>query len=88
MGNQGEIGIVTRYNAESRFLTVEIADNGPGISDEDKQKVFQPYFSKKSQGGTGLGLAIAHNIIEEHNGMISISDNPPHGARFTIELPA
>lgn len=88
MGNQGEIEIVTRYNAESRFLTVEIADNGPGISDEDKQKVFQPYFSKKSQGGTGLGLAIAHNIIEEHNGMISISDNPPHGVRFTIELPA
>lgn len=88
MGNQGEIEIVTRYNAESKFLTVEIADNGPGISDEDKQKVFQPYFSKKSQGGTGLGLAIAHNIIEEHNGMISISDNPPHGVRFTIELPA
>ena len=87
MGNEGEIEIATRYNAESKFITVEIADNGPGISDEDKQKVFLPYFSKKSSG-TGLGLAIAHNIIEEHNGLISISDNPPRGARFIIELPA
>ncbi len=87
MGNEGEIEIVTRYNAESKFITVEIADNGPGISEEDKQKVFLPYFSKKSSG-TGLGLAIAHNIIEEHNGLISISDNSPRGARFIIELPA
>ncbi len=87
MGNAGEIEIVTRYNAESKFITIEIADSGPGISDEDKQKVFLPYFSKKSSG-TGLGLAIAHNIIEEHNGMISITDNQPRGARFTIELPA
>jgi len=87
MGNQGEIEIATSYNAESKFITVEIADTGPGISDEDKQKVFLPYFSKKSSG-TGLGLAIAHNIVEEHNGMISISDNQPRGARFAIELPA
>ncbi len=87
MDNQGEIEIATCYNPESKFITVEIADNGPGISDEDKQKVFLPYFSKKSSG-TGLGLAIAHNIVEEHNGMISITDNQPRGARFLIELPA
>jgi two-component system nitrogen regulation sensor histidine kinase NtrY len=87
MSNEGEIEIVTNYNAESRFITIEIADNGPGISDEDKQKVFLPYFSKKSSG-TGLGLAIAHNIVEEHNGLISITDNQPRGARFVIELPA
>jgi len=87
MGSPGEIEIVTRYNSESKFITVEIADNGLGISDEDKQKVFLPYFSKKSSG-TGLGLAIAHNIVEEHNGMISITDNLPRGARFLIELPA
>ncbi len=73
---EGEIEIITSYSGESKFITIEIADNGPGISDEDKQKVFLPYFSKKSQG-TGLGLAIAHNIIEEHNGLISITDNQP-----------
>lgn len=84
---EGEIEISTSYSSESKFITIEIADNGPGISDEDKQKVFLPYFSKKSSG-TGLGLAIAHNIIEEHNGLISITDNQPRGARFIIELPA
>ncbi len=87
MSNEGEIEIVSSYNAENKFITVEIADSGPGISDEDKQKVFLPYFSKKSSG-TGLGLAIAHNIVEEHDGIISISDNQPQGARFVIELPA
>jgi two-component system, NtrC family, nitrogen regulation sensor histidine kinase NtrY len=87
IGKEGEIEISTQYNPESKFVTIEIADNGPGISDEDKQKVFLPYFSKKSSG-TGLGLAIAHNIVEEHNGLISISDNQPRGARFVIELPA
>jgi two-component system nitrogen regulation sensor histidine kinase NtrY len=86
-GKEGEVEISTRYNSESKFIIVEIADNGPGISDEDKEKVFLPYFSKKSSG-TGLGLAIAHNIIEEHNGLISVVDNQPRGARFIIELPA
>jgi two-component system nitrogen regulation sensor histidine kinase NtrY len=78
--------VSTRYNPESQFVRVEIADNGPGISDEDKQKLFIPYFSNKSSG-TGLGLAISHNIIEEHNGMISVVDNSPQGARFIIEIP-
>lgn len=87
IGKEGEIEISTRYNGESKFISIEFADNGPGISDEDKQKVFLPYFSKKSSG-TGLGLAIAHNIIEEHNGLISVIDNEPRGARFIIELPA
>jgi two-component system nitrogen regulation sensor histidine kinase NtrY len=87
IGKEGEIEISTRYSGESKFITIEIADNGDGISDEDKQKIFLPYFSKKSSG-TGLGLAIAHNIIEEHNGLISVTDNHPRGARFVIELPA
>ena len=47
---EGEIEITTSYSGESKFITIEIADNGPGISDEDKQKVFLPYFSKKSSG--------------------------------------
>jgi len=87
MGKQGRVAIVTRYIKESQFARVEIADEGPGISDEDKLKLFTPYFSKKSTG-TGLGLAIAHNIIEEHNGLISAVDNTPQGTRFIIEIPA
>lgn len=87
MGEKGCLEIVSRYNTESQFVRVEIADDGPGISDEDKQKLFIPYFSSKTTG-TGLGLAIAHNIIEEHNGMISVEDNNPKGARLIIEIPA
>ncbi|MCP5047096.1 MAG: HAMP domain-containing protein [bacterium] len=86
MNDKGSLEVMTRYNPESQFIRVEIADNGPGISDEDKQKLFIPYFSNKSSG-TGLGLAIAHNIIEEHNGMISVVDNDSGGARFVIEIP-
>jgi two-component system, NtrC family, nitrogen regulation sensor histidine kinase NtrY len=87
MDKTGEIEIVSRYNPENKFVTIEVADNGAGISDEDKSRIFLPYISNKSTG-TGLGLSIAHTIIEEHNGLISVVDNHPHGARFIIELPA
>lgn len=69
--------------------TVElvIADTGSGISPDDKEKLFLPYFSTK-QRGTGLGLAIVHHILVEHNAVIRVEDNRPTGARFLIELPA
>ncbi|MCK4765431.1 MAG: HAMP domain-containing protein [Candidatus Aminicenantes bacterium] len=84
---KGTIEILSKYDKETQFVRVEIADNGPGISDENKQKLFVPYFSNKSSG-TGLGLAIAHNIIEEHSGLIAVVDNEPQGVRFVIEIPA
>lgn len=69
--------------------TVElvIADTGCGITNEDKEKLFLPYFSTK-QRGTGLGLAIVSHIVGEHNAQIRVEDNQPVGARFIIELPA
>jgi PAS domain S-box-containing protein len=69
--------------------TVELifADSGCGISPDDKEKLFLPYFSTKNRG-TGLGLAIVSHIVAEHNGQIRVEDNQPVGARFTIELPA
>lgn len=69
--------------------TVElvIADTGCGISTEDKEKMFLPYFSTKKRG-TGLGLAIVSHIVSEHQANIRVEDNTPMGARFIIELPA
>jgi two-component system, NtrC family, nitrogen regulation sensor histidine kinase NtrY len=69
--------------------TVELifADSGCGVSPDDKEKLFLPYFSTKNRG-TGLGLAIVSHIVAEHNGQIRVEDNQPLGARFTIELPA
>jgi PAS domain S-box-containing protein len=68
--------------------TVElvIADSGCGVSSDDKEKLFLPYFSTKNRG-TGLGLAIVSHIVAEHNGQIRVEDNRPAGARFTVEIP-
>jgi len=68
--------------------TVElvVADSGCGVSPEDKEKLFLPYFSTKNRG-TGLGLAIVSHIVAEHNCHIRVEDNQPTGARFTVEIP-
>jgi CheY-like chemotaxis protein len=72
-------------NAETVELV--ISDSGCGVSPDDKEKLFLPYFSTKNRG-TGVGLAIVSHIVAEHNGQIRVEDNQPVGARFTIELPA
>lgn len=69
--------------------TVElvIADTGCGITPEDKEKLFLPYFSTKGRG-TGLGLAIVNHIVGDHGAHIRVEDNQPSGARFVVEIPA
>jgi PAS domain S-box-containing protein len=69
--------------------TVElvVADTGCGVSMEDREKLFLPYFSTKGRG-TGLGLAIVSHILSDHHATIRVEDNLPVGARFIIEFPA
>jgi two-component system nitrogen regulation sensor histidine kinase NtrY len=86
LGNNGRIDISVYYQEDLNKAYIDIADNGPGIKDELKDKLFKPYFSTK-KNGTGLGLAIAYRIIEEHRGNIKIKDNKPTGTIFTIEFP-
>jgi hypothetical protein len=62
-----------------------VADTGPGLTDEMRERLFLPYFSTK-QRGTGLGLAIAAKIIQEHQGTIRAEKNEPAGAKFIVEL--
>jgi nitrogen fixation/metabolism regulation signal transduction histidine kinase len=64
-----------------------VADTGCGVSMEDKEKLFLPYFSTKGRG-TGLGLAIVNHILSDHNAQIRVEDNIPAGARFIVEFPA
>ena len=85
-GKQGEIAVSSDYDAILNMARIEIADNGHGISPEDKLRLFEPYFSTK-KGGTGLGLAIVSTVISDHNGYIRVHDNKPFGTRFVIELP-
>jgi len=71
--------------AETVELTV--ADTGCGVTPDQKEKLFLPYFSTKGRG-TGLGLAIVSHILAEHNSIVRVEDNRPCGAVFTIEVPA
>lgn len=73
----------------SDYIKLTVADNGPGIKQEDIDYIFDPFYSTKVMGksGTGLGLSIVWNIVQDHNGWIEIKDNNP-GAIFEIYLPA
>jgi nitrogen fixation/metabolism regulation signal transduction histidine kinase len=79
--------LATRFRADHDAVEIVVADSGHGISPEDKEKLFLPYFSTRDRG-TGLGLAIASRIVAEHHGVIRAEDNSPMGTRFVIELPA
>lgn len=72
---------------EGKFVKIDIRDNGIGISADEVDNIFDPYFSTK-QEGSGLGLAITHSIINKHGGHIEVDSNPGVGTRFTIYLPA
>lgn len=86
MEGNGHVSIVLSYDAILKMVRVEVADNGPGISDEDKTRLFEPNFSTK-RAGMGLGLTIVSSIVLDHNGRIRVQDNHPRGAKFVIELP-
>lgn len=86
MQAKGHILISVNHDRAANRVFVEIADDGPGIRDEDREKLFLPYFSTR-RDGTGLGLAIASKIITEHRGYIRTRDNEPQGTIFSIELP-
>jgi len=69
-----------------RFLSLEIADNGPGMSADCLSQVFTPFFTTKG-GGSGLGLTICQRIVAEHGGSIRIESTPGNGARVRVSLP-
>lgn len=71
---------------EGNKLCIHIIDTGPGIADDVKAKLFEPYFSTK-RTGTGLGLPTTRRIIEEHGGALTLHTEPGKGSEFTIELP-
>ena len=82
----GNITFGVAHDPILKKVRMEVADDGQGISNEDKTRLFQPNFSTK-KAGMGLGLTIVNTIIADHNGMINVQDNTPRGAKFVIELP-
>lgn len=97
LGGQGHVEIrasmvpaedepVENTEPESPRLAVEIRDNGPGISEDDIERIFSPFFTTKPQG-TGLGLAIVRKVVDAHDGRIDAVSAPGRGATFRVTLP-
>ena len=72
--------------AYKRKARIKIADEGVGMDKPTAERIFEPFFSTKKRG-TGLGLAIVKQIVEQHEGTISVNSEPGEGTRFTIDLP-
>jgi two-component system NtrC family sensor kinase len=85
----GRAGTVTvRGRRRDSGLTIEVIDDGPGMSPDVAARVFEPFFTTKAEGlGTGLGLSIGQGIVKEHGGRITLATAPDAGATFTVELP-
>jgi CheY-like chemotaxis protein len=78
---------ITGRRRDSR-LQLHFSDNGMGMPEDVRQKIFEPFFSTKGAHGTGLGLSVSYSIIERHSGSISVVSEPGKGTNFTIDLPA
>ena len=87
MRGQGGGHIDVTVTGDGAGLAVTIADHGPGIPAELRQRVFEPYFTTKDDG-TGLGLALVRVTLEAHRGTIAVSETPGGGATFSIVFPA
>ena len=83
----GASNVVVRISKKNKAAVIRIADDGVGISDENKKRIFEP-FVHYSVGGTGLGLSIVQRIVTLHDGKIWIENNEPRGSIFVIELPS
>ena len=78
--------IVIRLHQQQDAAMIEVADDGPGISDANQAHIFEPFFTQRA-GGVGLGLAVVRQIVQAHGGDIRYSSSPFGGAQFTISLP-
>jgi len=85
--NGGRVVVRAQTDGPTTVL-LEVADSGPGISDDDREKIFEPFFTTKPDGkGTGLGLPIVRNIVDHHRGEIFVARSDLGGAAFRVVLP-
>ncbi len=90
-GNETKPEIKVRIFTKENSLIVEVADNGPGIAEEDQERIFKPFSQtgdiSKRKSGTGLGLSISRKIMNMHEGKLTVKSRPGEGAIFVMELP-
>jgi two-component system NtrC family sensor kinase len=88
MEGNGRLTISSSVNTDKKYVEIEVTDTGPGIPEQNLEKLFDPFFTTKETGhGVGLGLAISYGIIKEHRGSISVETEVGEGTTFTIRLP-
>jgi signal transduction histidine kinase len=88
MDGNGTLTLKTSLNLDKKQIEVKCSDTGHGINEEDKKRLFEPFFSTKEVGkGTGLGLAISYSIIQKHKGSIEVESKLGKGSTFTVILP-
>lgn len=86
IGKKGTITI--RTSTDDTHVCIAISDSGCGMTEEQKARIFEPFYTTKPRGkGTGLGLAISLGIIEKHNGTVDVNSTPGEGTEFQITLP-
>ncbi len=86
MTGGGALTVCSSLSGDGEFVTVDIADTGPGIPEERRERIFDPFFTTKEHG-TGLGLSISYGIVEQHGGDISVESSVGKGSTFTVRLP-
>jgi signal transduction histidine kinase len=79
--------VQVRLSREPAHVVIEVQDNGAGMDDETRSKLFSRFFSTKGASGTGLGLMVSHKVVIEHGGSISVASEPGKGSTFTAKLP-
>jgi len=86
MTKGGSLTIRSVRAADGQSIVVSLADTGPGIPEEVRERIFDPFYTTKEHG-TGLGLSISYGIVEQHGGTISVDSSLGKGSIFTIQLP-
>lgn len=84
--------IQVAFSADTKGISIVVDDDGPGVSPEDREHIFRPFYRTdeardRESGGTGLGLAIVSTAISQHNGKVTANDSPLGGLRLEIWLP-